>query len=131
MHPILFPAFIVLSLAACGDVAKLSVSAGTGTKPELPEPRSSLIPTVHIAPAVGWAEDATPIPAEGTIVNAFAKHLDHPRWLYQLPNGDILVAETNAPPEGGRFQPTQLGCLQGHGAGWCGHSERKPHYLAA
>ncbi|ABE49991.1 MULTISPECIES: PQQ-dependent sugar dehydrogenase [Methylobacillus] len=99
MHPILFPALIVLSLAACGDVAKLSVSAGTGTKPELPEPRSSLIPTVHIAPAVGWAEDATPIPAEGTIVNAFAKHLDHPRWLYQLPNGDILVAETNAPPK--------------------------------
>ncbi|MDR5171694.1 sorbosone dehydrogenase family protein [Methylobacillus flagellatus] len=104
MHRLLLPALITLSLAACGDVAKLPVSAGTGTKPELPEPRNSLIPTVHVATAVGWAEGAAPTPAEGTAVNAFAKGLDHPRWLYQLPNGDILVAETNSPPkEGGSF----------------------------
>ncbi|MFL9709971.1 PQQ-dependent sugar dehydrogenase [Methylobacillus sp. Pita1] len=99
MHQILLPALITLSLAACGDVAKLPVSAGTGTKPELPEPSNSLIPTVHVATAVGWAEGAAPTPTEGTAVNAFAKGLDHPRWLYQLPNGDILVAETNSPPK--------------------------------
>jgi glucose/arabinose dehydrogenase len=37
------------------------------------------------------------VPAEGTTVTAFARGLDHPRWLYVLPNGDVLVAETNAP----------------------------------
>jgi len=100
MHRLLFPALITLSLSACGDVAKLSISAGTGTKPELPEPRSSLIPTVHVANAVGWPAEGKPRAAEGTTVNAFAKDLEHPRWLYQLPNGDILVAETNSPPKG-------------------------------
>ncbi|MCB5189556.1 sorbosone dehydrogenase family protein [Methylobacillus arboreus] len=99
MHRTLIPALIALSLAACGDVAKLPVSAGIGPKPELPEPRSSLIPTVHVATAVGWPEGATPRAAEGTAVNAFATDLEHPRWLYQLPNGDILVAETNSPPK--------------------------------
>jgi glucose/arabinose dehydrogenase len=68
-----------------------------GTKPELPAPRATLIPTVHIANAIGWQEDSKPTPAAGLEVNAFAQELDHPRWLYKLPNGDILVAETNSP----------------------------------
>lgn len=99
MHKILLPALISLALTACGDVAKLPIAAGMGPKPELPEPRSSMIPTVNIAKAIGWSDDATPQPAAGTQVNAFARDLDHPRWLYQLPNGDILVAETNSPPK--------------------------------
>ena len=63
-----------------------------------------LIPTVKIAPAVGWKTGATPIAAAGLKVNALASGLDHPRWLYALPNGDVLVAETNAPskPEDGK-----------------------------
>ena len=87
------------ALAACGDVATLPVSAGTGPSPTLPAPHSTLLPTVNIAPAQGWAEGATPRAAPGLAVNAFATGLDHPRWLYVLPNGDVLVAETNAPPK--------------------------------
>ncbi|WP_296482011.1 sorbosone dehydrogenase family protein [Rhodoferax sp.] len=87
------------SLAGCGDMASLPVSAGTGPQPTLPAPRQSLIPTVNIAPAKGWAEGATPQAAPGTRVAAFARELDHPRWLYVLPNGDVLVAESNTPPK--------------------------------
>ena len=89
----------LLALAACGGVATLPVSAGTGPQPTLPAPQPSLIPTVNIAPAKGWAAGATPTAAPGTRVVAFASGLDHPRWLLVLPNGDVLVAETNAPPK--------------------------------
>jgi glucose/arabinose dehydrogenase len=87
-----------LGLSACGERAMLPVLAGVGPEPVLPPPRETLIPTVKIAPATGWPEGATPIAAEGLAVAAFAAELDHPRWLYVLPNGDVLVAETNAPP---------------------------------
>ncbi|MHB8950446.1 MAG: DUF7133 domain-containing protein, partial [Rhodoferax sp.] len=97
MAPLL--GLVLLSLAGCGDMASLPVSAGTGPQPTLPAPRQSLIPTVNIAPAKGWAEGATPQSAPGTRVAAFASGLDHPRWLYVLPNGDVLVAESNAPPK--------------------------------
>ena len=89
----------IVALAACGEVAKLPVAAGTGTNPTLPEPNKTLLPTMNIAPAQGWAEGTKPTPAAGTQVDAFATGLDHPRWLYVLPNGDVLVAETNAPPK--------------------------------
>ncbi|HEX5515531.1 MAG TPA: sorbosone dehydrogenase family protein, partial [Gammaproteobacteria bacterium] len=72
-------------------------SAGIGPNPTLPPPKSSLIPVVNIAPAKGWPEGAKPAPAEGLIVTAFARGLVHPRWVYVLPNGDVLVAETDAP----------------------------------
>ena len=90
---------VVLALAACGGVATLPISAGTGPQPILPPPQQTLIPTVHIAPARGWPPGAAPQPAPGMRVAAFARGLDHPRWLYVLPNGDVLVAETNAPPK--------------------------------
>ncbi len=85
-------------LSACGGQARLPAQAGTGTDPQLPPPNPTLIPTVEIAPAVGWTGGATPTPAANLEVTAFAEGLDHPRWLYVLPNGDVLVAETNAPP---------------------------------
>jgi glucose/arabinose dehydrogenase len=87
----------VLGVAGCGETARLPVSAGTGPSPALPEPVRTLIPTIKIAPRVGWRTGALPTPAPGMPVNAFASGLDHPRWLYVLPNGDVLVAETNAP----------------------------------
>ncbi|NCE91387.1 sorbosone dehydrogenase family protein [Pseudomonas sp. L13] len=87
------------SLAACGESSTLQVADGTGPSPRLPEPNKTLIPTVNIAPAIGWPESAKPVAAAGTQVAAFAEGLDHPRWLYVLPNGDVLVAETNAPPK--------------------------------
>ena len=90
---------VALSLAACGGAARLPFSAGVGTHPTLPPPNQSLIPTVLIAPAIGWSDGAKPVPAAGTSVAAFAAGLDHPRWIAVLPNGDVLVAETNAPPQ--------------------------------
>ena len=87
------------TLVACGESSTLQVSDGTGPSPKLPEPNKTLIPTVNIAPAIGWPEGAKPTAAAGTQVAAFAEGLDHPRWLYVLPNGDVLVAETNAPPK--------------------------------
>jgi glucose/arabinose dehydrogenase len=89
----------VLTLAACGEVATLPVNAGFGPNPTLPAPHPTLLPTMNIAPAQGWAEGAKPVAVEGTKVIAFATGLDHPRWIYTLPNGDVLVAETNSPPK--------------------------------
>ena len=80
-------------------MALLPISAGTGPQPTLPVPQRTLIPTVHIAPATGWPPGAVPQAAPGARVAAFAAGLDHPRWLHVLPNGDVLVAETNAPPK--------------------------------
>jgi glucose/arabinose dehydrogenase len=89
---------MMLVLAGCGDQAKLPERAEYGANPTLPKPQSSLIPTIKVADAVGWKEGQTPIAAQGFQIVAFASGLDHPRWLYELPNGDVLVAETNAPP---------------------------------
>jgi len=87
-----------LLLAACGEKAKLPEAAGYGPHPTLIAPNATLIPTLNFANAVGWPKGAQPTPARGLAVNAFAAGLDHPRWLYVLPNGDVLVAETTAPP---------------------------------
>jgi glucose/arabinose dehydrogenase len=89
---------IAAGAARCGSAARHPITAGMGPKPELPSPRTSLLPTVNVVTAKGWPPDGTPIAAQGTHVAAFARGLDHPRWLYVLPNGDVLVAETNAPP---------------------------------
>src|SRR5262245_48027156 len=88
---------VALGVAGCGDSAGLPLSAGFGPTPTLPEPNPTLIPTIDIAPAIGWPPGVTPMAAEGTRVAAFASGLNHPRWLYVLPNGDILVAETGGP----------------------------------
>jgi glucose/arabinose dehydrogenase len=90
---------LLLLLAACSDLAKLPIEAGYGPQPVLPPPSKSLIPTVNIAPAKGWNTGRQPLAAAGTSVGAFAVDLEHPRWLYVLPNGDVLVAESNAPPK--------------------------------
>jgi glucose/arabinose dehydrogenase len=98
---LLLVAFV--SMAGCEE-SSVPDSASTGPNPKLPAPSKSLIPTINIAKAKGWPQGATPKAAEGLSVRAFAAKLDHPRWIYVLPNGDVLVAETNAPerPEGGK-----------------------------
>ena len=100
MHPVRVLAALacLLGATACVDVARLSTAEATGPDPVLPAPRASLVPTVRIAPAKGWPPGARPLAAAGTTVAAFASGLNHPRWLHVLPNGDVLVAETNAPP---------------------------------
>jgi glucose/arabinose dehydrogenase len=101
MKPSLSAVLLLVSvgLVACGDVALHPVSAGTGPSPTLPEPTKSLLPTINIAPAQGWQNGAMPTAPAGLSVKAFASGLDHPRWIYVLPNGDVLVAETNSPPK--------------------------------
>lgn len=93
--------FAVWTAAVTANDAK---QPGYGPNPNLPAPQSGLIPTVNIASAVGWAEDAKPTTPPDLAVTAYATGLDHPRWLYVLPNGDVLVAETNAPqrPDDGK-----------------------------
>jgi glucose/arabinose dehydrogenase len=86
-------------LAACGEVSHIPIAAGTGPQPNLPSPRNAFMTTIHIAPAAGWSTDKIPQTGSGLQVSRFASGLDHPRWLYVLPNGDVLVAETNAPPK--------------------------------
>jgi glucose/arabinose dehydrogenase len=89
---------VLCALAGCGNEAALRVEDGTGPNPTLPPPADEgYVPVVHIAPAVGWAEGERPVAAAGLRVSAFAEGLDHPRWLHVLPNGDVLVAESNAP----------------------------------
>ncbi len=84
-----------------GDTADLSVEAVAGTDPTLQEPEPESFPTVQIAEPVGWEEGDAPVPAEGLSVNRFAEGLDHPRVLYSLPNGDVLVTLTRAPAKEG------------------------------
>src|SRR5690606_34119621 len=93
---------LVLSLSACSEHALLPVEAGYGPNPALPEPNKTLIPTVNVATAVGWSENGLPSPAEGLAVHAFARGLDPPRGLCVVPKGDVLVAESNAPPKPGK-----------------------------
>jgi glucose/arabinose dehydrogenase len=100
-------AIVAAAVAVCGNAATGDIAgapADVGADPQLAPPTPQLIPTLRIAPAAGWSADQTPTAAPGLQVTAFAQGLDHPRWLYVLPNGDVLVAETNAPvrPDDGR-----------------------------
>jgi glucose/arabinose dehydrogenase len=80
------------------DVARLAQAELEGREPRFTEPRRQVIPTVDIAKPVGWAANAAPVAARGLKVQRFATGLDHPRSMLVLPNGDVLVAETNSPP---------------------------------
>ncbi len=87
------------AMTAADTAPQSSPATSVGPSPQLPAPeKSKLIPTVKIAEAKGWPVGATPIAGGGLEVRALATGLDHPRWLHVLPNGDVLVAETNGPP---------------------------------
>jgi glucose/arabinose dehydrogenase len=90
----------VTVLSAAGGWSQAPDTVGFGPAPTLPLPRTSLIPTVNVIAAKGWPASVTPLATEGLAVSAFARGLDHPRWLYVLPSGDVLVAETSTPPRG-------------------------------
>ena len=111
---------VVLLLAVAGwwvlrgDPAEYSVEQVTGAEPLLAEPDPQRIPTVQVAEPIGWPDGAAPQAAEGLVVNRFAEGLAHPRVIYAMPNGDILVAETNAPQRpvaGGWFTNLVAGFL--------------------
>ena len=91
-------------LAVAGAAAAQTYPPGFGPNPSLPAPVKALLPTLNIAPAEPWPKGTAPQAAPGLRVSSYASGLEHPRWLYVLPNGDVLVAETNKPPgpdEGG------------------------------
>jgi glucose/arabinose dehydrogenase len=90
---------LVLPLAACDEPETATVQQTFGPSPTLPAPQKSWLPTVNVATATGWPAGGKPTAANGMAVNAFVTGLDHPRSLYVLPNGDVLVAESNAPPK--------------------------------
>ena len=91
---------LALPLASCNEPQdKIAVAQTYGPSPVLPSPERSIIPTIDIATPNPWPPGTKPTAGNGMAVNAFAAGLDHPRWLYVLPNGDVLVAETNAPPK--------------------------------
>jgi glucose/arabinose dehydrogenase len=92
-----FSTILLLASAGCGEIARVPASTGYGAHPELLPPNPSVIPTIHIAPATGWPNGVTPTAASGLQVSAYASDLAHPRMLHVLPNGDVLVAESNAP----------------------------------
>src|SRR3954453_1673570 len=93
-------AILALPLAACNDPKDTAtVAQSYGPSPNLPPPEHSWVPTVDIASVNRWPDGAKPTAANGMTVNAFATGLEHPRTVYTLPNGDVLVAETNAPPK--------------------------------
>ncbi len=95
---------LTAGLGGCGETSRLPGDADTGPHPTLVEPVKTVIPTAHVATARPWPPGQAPTPAQGLQVQAFATGLVHPRWLHVLPNGDVLVAETNAPerPDDGK-----------------------------
>ena len=106
LQAVLLLTIFAAGLAACGETATLRVSDGTGAEPALPPPNKTLLPTLNIAPATGWPAGAMPVAIAETAVAKFAEGLDHPRWLYVLPDGAVLVAETNSPE-----QPAKKGIM--------------------
>lgn len=89
----------VLPLAACAIGPSSATDTGFGTAPSIPAPQSSLIPMVNVAPVMTRPTGYELTAPAGFTVTAFATGLAHPRWLYTLPNGDVLAAETDAPRE--------------------------------
>ena len=85
--------------AGCNSSRQFSTANEVGAAPDLVEPQPQFFPTVEVAEAVGWSDGETPVAAAGLRVQAFATGLQHPRWLHVLPNGDVLVAESTAPPD--------------------------------
>lgn len=76
----------------------LAIVVGVAAAPELPKPNAT--PSARkFAKVIGWPEGKTPTAPEGFTVTLFADKLDHPRWMYVLPNGDVLVSEANTKPK--------------------------------
>jgi glucose/arabinose dehydrogenase len=104
----LMPVLACAALVACSETARLPPGADEGANPTLPTPVKTVLPTVNVAPATGWPQDAMPRPAAGFTVSALQRGLEHPRWIYVLPNGDVLVAESNKPKPPPEDEPKGL-----------------------
>jgi len=89
---------VCLALAGCSD-DNLDTSQQYGPNPVLPAPKSSLVPDLKVAEVVGWKEGQAPTVPEGLIATAYARDLANPRTVHTLPNGDVLVVQSKAPPD--------------------------------
>jgi len=69
-----------------------------GTAPAIPVAVPQAIPTLKLPTARGWQAGEKPVAGAGLRVSAFATSFNHPRWIYVLPNGDVLVAESASEP---------------------------------
>ncbi|WEK42783.1 MAG: sorbosone dehydrogenase family protein [Candidatus Sphingomonas colombiensis] len=116
---VVLAAIAIITWIAWPDTAQVDITTVEGQHPNITPPRAQWIPTVDVAKAVGWPDGAKPAAAAGLTVAAYAIGLDHPRWLYRLPNGDVLVAESNSPPRAsGGITNKVMGFLMGRaGAG--------------
>lgn len=92
--------FAFAALAACAQPSP-PPEAAVGPNPQLPQPEGGVLPTINPAPAVGWPDGAAPVAPEGFAVTRYAEGLAHPRWIYLLPNNDVLVAESSTQPQRG------------------------------
>lgn len=92
---------LAIALTACGG-GPVSPDQGYGANPDLPAPaKGGLLPTIETAEAIGWAAGAAPTAPQGFSVTRYGEGLQHPRWIYVLPNGDVLVAESSTLPSRG------------------------------
>ena len=87
----------LLLVAGCSN-DDFDVTQQYGPDPVLPAASTGLIPDLKVAEVVGWQGDQTPVVPEGLVVTAYAKDLANPRTVHTLPNGDVLVVQSKAPP---------------------------------
>lgn len=103
-NSLIFIILLILVLAAAaffllrGQTSEYTLDQLSGPDPIISEPRVERFPTINVAEIIGWEDGEAPVVAEGLMVSSYAQGLDHPRQMYRLPNGDLLVAETNSPP---------------------------------
>ena len=122
----------LLSLSGCNDGSG-DPNAQIGANPRLPDLQQYLLPPMHIAKVVGWKKDETPSVAKGLKIKAMATGLQHPRSLYVLPNGDVLVVESKAPPAAAIKRPKEIvmGYIEVLGDfGWQYRAEQSHHASA-
>ncbi|HZZ90818.1 MAG TPA: sorbosone dehydrogenase family protein [Caulobacteraceae bacterium] len=106
-------ALAALCLAACASPGSPDPMVGFGPDPPLPPPQTSLLPGIGVPDVVMWPAGAAPRPPPGFVVTRYGEGLEHPRWLFVLPNGDVLVAESAAPPSvGDKTNPGIRGWFQ-------------------
>ena len=86
----------LVAVAACGSGGG-DAARQYGPDPYLPEPQEYLLPPMSVPKAIDWKAGEMPTVAAGLEVEVLATGLEHPRTLYTLPNGDVLVVETNSP----------------------------------
>jgi len=99
---------VAAGIAACSGKAELDPAQQSGAAPDLPAARNFLLPPMQVPDKAGWKEGQTPKVAEGLRIEKIAGDLMHPRQLYTLPNGDVLVVESNSPGSEAVTTPKQL-----------------------